>query len=168
MSHGVATLITMGVDARFPSAPAPENVVLEITIPGDPQSKARARVTQSGSYTPESTSAAQQTLAWNVRFAAKGSPDCTSVFGVAVGFYAKNWQQRDVDNLAKLVMDACTGIIWLDDAQVVELVAQLYRQDPSPRTELLIYRRERATQSAPRSGRSTNWRTQVRRAGGAR
>ena len=27
----------------------------------------------------------------------------------------------DIDNLAKAVLDACNGILWLDDSQIVEL-----------------------------------------------
>ena len=30
----------------------------------------------------------------------------------------------DVDNLAKAVLDACNGLLWADDGQVVELVVR--------------------------------------------
>ena len=32
----------------------------------------------------------------------------------------------DIDNIAKGVLDACTGYLWKDDAQVVRLVAEHY------------------------------------------
>lgn len=31
------------------------------------------------------------------------------------------WPKPDVDNYAKAVMDACNGVVWEDDAQVIEL-----------------------------------------------
>ncbi|MFT8928502.1 MAG: RusA family crossover junction endodeoxyribonuclease [Sporolactobacillus sp.] len=46
-------------------------------------------------------------------------------------------KKPDVDNVAKGIMDAMTGIIWQDDKQVVSLqVAKFYSE--SPRVEVLV------------------------------
>lgn len=53
----------------------------------------------------------------------------------------------DIDNGAKLLLDSCNQIIWLDDKQIVEL--HLYvvnRKDPDPHVEMdviLIEERDR-------------------------
>jgi endogenous inhibitor of DNA gyrase (YacG/DUF329 family) len=65
-------------------------------------------------------------------------PDADSAFGVRVFFFTKSHQRRDLDNMLKLVCDACTGIVWKDDSQVIEVYARCYRADEKPRTELVI------------------------------
>ena len=48
-------------------------------------------------------------------------------------------QYGDVDNLAKGILDACTGILWIDDAQIVDLHIVKYITDFKPYVELEIY-----------------------------
>jgi Holliday junction resolvase RusA-like endonuclease len=43
----------------------------------------------------------------------------------------------DADNHAKAVLDACNGIIWNDDAQIVSLTAEKY-QSTLPRVEVEV------------------------------
>ena len=47
---------------------------------------------------------------------------------------------RDVDNLAKIVLDAATGILWYDDGQVVILTASkiIGQQGDKPRTIMTV------------------------------
>lgn len=71
---------------------------------------------------------------------------------VRLAFYASTRQRRDVDNLTKTVLDACNGIAWRDDAQVVRLVVDLVRGDPRPRTELAVYVHTRRGRDCPRCG----------------
>lgn len=40
---------------------------------------------------------------------------------VEIHIYLKGQRAGDVDNYAKSILDGCNGVIWLDDAQVVEL-----------------------------------------------
>jgi len=47
-------------------------------------------------------------------------------------------RKADWDNFHKLSMDACTGLIWVDDSQIQEAhVYKLYNKE-NPRIELLI------------------------------
>ena len=46
-------------------------------------------------------------------------------------------KRPDIDNIQKLVMDAANGVIWVDDAQVVEVVVRKYWSD-RPRTEVRV------------------------------
>jgi Holliday junction resolvase RusA-like endonuclease len=43
----------------------------------------------------------------------------------------------DADNVAKVVADACNGVVWVDDAQVVELsVSKRYSSTPGVMVEV--------------------------------
>lgn len=44
----------------------------------------------------------------------------------------------DIDNYFKAVTDACTGLIWVDDAQIVSTRSNKYYSD-NPRVELVVY-----------------------------
>jgi Holliday junction resolvase RusA-like endonuclease len=53
-------------------------------------------------------------------------------------------QDRDWDNLGKLVSDAGNGVLYVDDAQVVDPYCPVYRLLPTdgrkPGTNLLVWR----------------------------
>ena len=44
----------------------------------------------------------------------------------------------DLDNYAKVVLDALNGIVWEDDKQIVELHMYRYEDKANPRLEILI------------------------------
>jgi Holliday junction resolvase RusA-like endonuclease len=45
---------------------------------------------------------------------------------------------QDIDNLVKLVLDALNGVAWLDDQQVVSLVASVFRRQATPQTRIIV------------------------------
>ena len=47
-------------------------------------------------------------------------------------------QYGDVDNLAKGILDACTGILWRDDSQIVDLHIVKHITDQIPFVELFF------------------------------
>lgn len=105
---------------------------LSIRIPGEPVSKARAklRVLPNGkvtSYTPSGTVAAEREIALIAK--AHGGVKLTADldFRVTMTFRLGSWQRRDIDNLMKLVLDALTGVVWVDDSQVRSVTATLER-----------------------------------------
>ena len=61
-------------------------------------------------------------------------------FGVRCLFAQKNSQRRDIDNMLKLVLDACNKLVWADDTQVTEIMAQKIIDKDNPRTEIIIYK----------------------------
>jgi Holliday junction resolvase RusA-like endonuclease len=113
-----------------------------ITIPGVARGKGRGRATRHGTiYTPEKTVNAE---AWvkTCAYEQVGQPMLKTALSVCVHINVevpKSWPQKkrdaaldgtirptgrpDLDNCIKLLMDALNMLVWLDDAQVVRLVA---------------------------------------------
>lgn len=125
-------------------------MIYEITVPGEPASKQRARVTKTGhSYTPEATVRAEN---WVKTCAVEqvGTPliegpvsmAITAVFSIPKSLPKKKRElalagkirpvgRIDVDNMAKLVMDSLHGILYLNDNVVVDLrVRKVYGLEP--------------------------------------
>ena len=50
-----------------------------------------------------------------------------------------NKRYGDIDNLAKAILDACNGILWRDDSQIVDLHIVKHITDFKPYVELIIY-----------------------------
>lgn len=116
---------------------------VRFVVPGRPVGKGRPRVTvRRGvaiAYTPESTRAFEQRVAWATRAAFRqplAGP--LGVRIVAVFAPPASWSRRkregaldagwcagrpDVDNVVKAVLDGMAGIAYLDDSQVVALSA---------------------------------------------
>lgn len=126
-----------------------------IELPGPPQGKARARVTRFGTYTPAKTRAYEAALAWRAKTAMAGRPPLDGPLAVRVKAYMpipRSWSKKkqaaalagtirpiskpDWDNLAK-ACDALNGIVWTDDARVVDgAVHKVYSDRPRLRVEV--------------------------------
>lgn len=119
---------------------------MELTVPGQPRSKARPRFTGSGGvYSDKQQRAHEELLEWHLRLAFK--EPLQGGVGVGVTFFRSNKQRIDLDNLVKAVLDAANGIAFVDDVQVVELAARLDLDRENPRTVILV---EPKTTSMPR------------------
>lgn len=127
----------------WPRRIAKSRIAVHLTIDGEPVSKQRPRLgfTRKGrAYTPRQTREAEDAIGWQIKSAYRGllvDPD--HAFGIRLLFHQSNYQRRDIDNMTKLVFDACNGIVWADDSQVIELIAHVFRGDEHPCTELCIY-----------------------------
>lgn len=53
-------------------------------------------------------------------------------------YYFKDWRKRDHLNYNKIVADALSGIVWVDDLQIKSSHHYTYIDKESPRIELLI------------------------------
>jgi len=111
--------------------------VVRFTIPGEPRSKQRARVTARGTYTPTETREAEQRVrqAWALTNA---EPFPYQVI-VTIDFFNGNKRRRDLDNMAKLVLDALNKVAYADDFQVVGLnLRKIFTTRERARTEICL------------------------------
>ena len=62
---------------------------------------------------------------------------------VSIDIYRKfetpmNQGYGDMDNLVKSILDACTGILWKDDSQIVDLRVRKFVTDENPNEEYVV------------------------------
>ena len=115
---------------------SPEKVV-RFTVAGEPRSKQRPRVTARGTYTPAETRLAEQAVqaAW---FRTQSEQFVFQVV-VTIDFYNGNKRRRDLDNMAKLVLDALNKVAYSDDYQVVGLnLRKIFTTRERARTEICL------------------------------
>lgn len=125
-------------------------MTIEFVVPGRPVPMARPRVTARGTYTPKRC-VDYKRLVWAIARKEmngieplNGALSCHISLGFAVpqsypkqlkaDAYANrirpiNRNSGDVDNHAKAIMDALTGIVWNDDSQVVNLTVSKWFGD---------------------------------------
>lgn len=134
--------------------------MIAFEVPGPPIGKGRPRAFRMGNsvrmHTPEKTANYESLVKLAARMAMKGAG--LMAFPVALSLIVlhpipKSWSKRrqeaalagterpttkpDADNVAKAVADACNGIVWVDDAQVVELhVSKRYSATPGVMVEV--------------------------------
>ena len=123
--------------------------MIKFKIPGKPQGKARARTTKFGSYTPEKTVLYEN----YIKLCYQKETDYISLKPLAVTIYAfmeipkstpkkhisdmedgkiRPTKKPDIDNIAKVVLDALNGIAYKDDTQVVNIsVSKHYSKIPN-------------------------------------
>jgi len=115
----------------------PPDKVVRFTVWGEPKSKQRPRVTKRGTYTPKETMDAERRVRdiWRERNAEQFEHQVV----VTIDFYNGNRRRRDLDNMAKLVLDALNGEAFADDVQVIELnVRKFYTDKHRARTEITM------------------------------
>jgi Holliday junction resolvase RusA-like endonuclease len=114
-------------------------VHVEFIVPTLPVGKGRHRTTRTGrTYTPQKTVSFQATVGWYATHAMQGDHwggpvEATLSFHFLV---PRSWSQKrqreagwymgkpDLDNAAKAILDACNGVVYRDDAQVVQLTCR--------------------------------------------
>ena len=128
---------------EWPETVDGDRVASYFTVPGEPVSKARARTTikdgKATTYTPASTVAAEEVIRGYYLAGERHFTTNVERVGVRIFFYRKNNIRRDIDNLAKLLLDALNKVAWADDSQINELILWRGRDKDDPRTEILIY-----------------------------
>jgi Holliday junction resolvase RusA-like endonuclease len=107
---------------------------VKFTIPGNPLPKARARSGNGRHYTPQCTRNAESWVKLHAKKA--GVPCLAGPLRVSLVFARKDAQPCDIDNLAKLVLDALHGVAFANDRQIVHLAATKLVDRDNPRTEI--------------------------------
>jgi crossover junction endodeoxyribonuclease RusA len=110
---------------------------MRITIPGEPVPKQRPRLGKNGTvYTPKQTRVAEDVIRWMLTSShVRPAEGDVAVF---LDFSTSSRRRVDLDNLVKLVLDACNGLAWKDDSQVVLINARLERGSHTQRTILEV------------------------------
>ena len=114
--------------------------VLMIWVPVEPTGKGRPRFTRKGvAYTPEKTRKAEELISFTAKGAMAGrepprgpvAVDIAATFEIPTSWSKARkaapgmpTKKPDIDNIAKLVLDALNGVAFHDDAQVVSLTAR--------------------------------------------
>lgn len=126
-----------------------------IVLAGQPKGKERPRFGRGRAYTAPATRAYEEALAWAGRASMGGRPPLTGALRVRVTAFIAippSWPKRkqedardyllrptgkpDCDNILK-TLDALNGIVWTDDAQIVEAwIGKIY--DPTPRLVISV------------------------------
>lgn len=108
-----------------------------LVVAGDPIPKARPRRGKNGhTFTPQRTIDAERALAEEFRavcYRPTGLP-CS----VTLRFRCATRRRCDIDNLAKLVLDAGNGIVWKDDVQIAILHVEVTRGSSNPGTTIEV------------------------------
>ena len=139
-------------------------MTVEFTVPGDPVSKARPRVTRGGkhTYTPSTSKAYETLVALKAKEAMQGRKPIEGAIVLDVEFILKrpkshyrtngdikpkyldagyaHTKRPDLDNFLKSVLDGCNEIVFKDDSQVYSItVGKWYVDDEeSPHTAVNV------------------------------
>jgi Holliday junction resolvase RusA-like endonuclease len=120
-------------------------LVAKFSVQGNPVSKARARVGERGAWTPEAVTVHEDKTRWAFLTQCKGvEVNHQARYRVMIAYVATDRIHRDVDNLAKLTLDALNGHIYKDDSQIDELsVRRVFVNDKAlGRTDVEVYQLE--------------------------
>lgn len=109
----------------------------QFTVHGPPVAKERPRAFRKGNYVGIYTPKKTRDYEEHVRLSAPPMQKMTNVSCTLVIFF-QDRRRRDIDNVAKSLLDALNGVAWEDDSEVVEL--HLYRRYDklSPRVEVVL------------------------------
>lgn len=112
--------------------------MIQFTIPDAPTPKGRPRIGKKGhAFTPAKTKIAEAHVSWLCKQAMRGRKPIPGPVAVEMHFTMANRRRTDIDNLVKLVLDACNGIAYDDDHQIIELRA-IKQFDGEPQTQVTI------------------------------
>lgn len=122
----------------------PKPVEIRFTVTGNPIPKARARVTlrpgrRATAYTPGRTKAYEQEVALAARQAMGRRAPLAGPVGLELWLYRATMHRADADNMEKACTDAMNGIIYLDDAQIVECHRYKRLDRENPRAEVRVW-----------------------------
>ena len=124
--------------------------LVHFVIPGKPVGKGRPRVTTHGTYTPRVSVLYENWVKTCAEKAMDGLPILEGPINISVRIFiqiprswskkktnqAINWKllpatRPDIDNIVKSITDACNGLVYVDDRQIVDIqVSKRYAMNP--------------------------------------
>lgn len=109
------------------------------TVLGPPQPKERARACPNGKHvTPLKTRRYERLVGTVAGLQAPRNWRLDGTYRVEVRAYFADRRTRDVDNVAKAILDGLNKILWRDDRQVVRIVSEKHVDRAAPRVEVLV------------------------------
>lgn len=134
---------------------------IKFVVLGQPQGKARPRLTTRGvyarAYTPKKTVEYEELIRFSYRSSLKASEKpirmwINAYYSIPKSFNKAKRQQAidnvikpcvkpDIDNVTKCVFDALNGIAYTDDAQIIKVSCEKY-YSVAPRLEITIARED--------------------------
>lgn len=109
-----------------------ELMQFEFWADGRPVPKQSVRKGRGMWYTPKRQSDWQQYIGWHARMQMAGAELMDAPLIVKIIFHLPDHRRVDLDNLAKPVLDACNGVVWKDDSQIMRLVLEKRTDDEHP------------------------------------
>jgi Holliday junction resolvase RusA-like endonuclease len=115
------------------------SALLVFTVGGPPVPWQRTQTRGGQRFTPKRQRAYQSLVALHASMAItrKVWPSA-STFAVELDVYQQDARRRDLDNFAKTVGDACNGVLWDDDSQIVEWRLRKHIDRAQPRIEVRV------------------------------
>jgi crossover junction endodeoxyribonuclease RusA len=130
---------------------------VSFTVPGPVVPWQRAASVGARRFTP----AKQRQYQANVRMHALAArprgpwlPSKHARYRVDVEAYLPDERRRDLDNVAKTILDALNGVLYLDDSQVTVLMVATHVDRERPRVEVHVVELERVIVAKPQRSRA--------------
>lgn len=81
----------------------------------------------------------KEAIAWEAKEQVGAKKPLAGVLSVEVHWYMPDNRRRDLDNI-KMVLDALTGVLWVDDSNIFQLRMFKYIDKDKPRFEISIHK----------------------------
>ena len=116
-------------------------MIIHFSIDTKPIPQARPRVGRFNTYEPERCTNYKSLISWSAKKAMTGKSPLTAPIRIVIKIFRNqsptSKQYGDWDNHAKSVCDALNGIVFADDAQIVDGRVQMFK-DKNQRVEVTV------------------------------
>ena len=117
---------------------------IRFVVLGNPVPKARPRgtVDRDGNthyYTPRRTKHWEAQVRDAARAAMQGRPPLSGSVAVELWIWRGDKRKADADNIEKGCSDACNGVVWDDDDQVLDMHRYKRLDRANPRVEMRVW-----------------------------
>jgi Holliday junction resolvase RusA-like endonuclease len=132
------------------------NLDVSFTVPGPVVPWQRAASVGARRFTPAKQRAYQATVRYHALAARPRGPwlpSKASRYRVDVEAFLPDERRRDLDNIAKTLLDALNGVLYLDDSQVTVLMVATHVDRDRPRVEVRVVELERVEVPKPKRTR---------------
>ena len=130
---------------------------VRFVVPGPVVPWQRAASVGARRFTPAKQRAYQATVRYHALAARPRGPWLPSKharYRVDVEAYLPDERRRDLDNIAKTILDALNGVLYLDDSQITTLLVATHVDRERPRVEVHVVELERVIVAKPQRSRA--------------